>query len=196
MKKILVFVLVLYIGRLFSSLPVLAANTATPSGQKINQVVTQKIDYTLPYPGVLPDNPIYFLKVLRDNVLLFLIQDRVQRSFYLIRLADKRVESAKMLLDKGETSLAAETAVQGEDYLTRAVDEAAGAKTEGRNVAELFAKLTVAGAKHDEVTGEMMVKLSGGDSQMMQRARQKNLDLRNRVREIFLQAINFEKMGK
>jgi hypothetical protein len=29
------------------------------------------VQYDLPYTGILPDNPLYFLKALRDNIIGF-----------------------------------------------------------------------------------------------------------------------------
>jgi len=45
---------------------------STPSAQIIN------VQYDLPYTGILPDNPLYFLKALRDNIYGMLITDPIK----------------------------------------------------------------------------------------------------------------------
>lgn len=180
MKKVLVFVLVLYLGRLLSGTVVLAA--ATPAA-----TTSVKIDYALPYPGMLENNPFFFLKVLRDKIVVRLIADPVAKSFYLLLLADKRISAGQMLMNRGEQKLGATTIGEAEVYFAQAVDTALGAKSSGRDTTSLLAKLTVAAAKHEEVIGDLMNKVRGNDSVVMQKAHQQSLASGNRVREVFLQ---------
>ena len=43
----------------------------------------EKIAYNLPYPGLLPDNPLYLAKVVRDRIADFLILKRLSFIFYI-----------------------------------------------------------------------------------------------------------------
>src|SRR5690242_14285884 len=54
-------------------------------------------DYTMPYPGLLPDSPLYSLKVFRDRVISFFISDPLKRSSFDLLQADKRLEGAYYL---------------------------------------------------------------------------------------------------
>src|SRR5438309_421306 len=49
------------------------------------------ISYQLPYPGMLPDNPLYFLKVIRDGVWSFLLSNPLKKADFDLLQADKRV---------------------------------------------------------------------------------------------------------
>ena len=54
--------------------------TDTPVGVDTNAtessiIISQRVNYELPYPGMLPDNPFYFLKVLRDGIVKLLINE-------------------------------------------------------------------------------------------------------------------------
>ncbi|HSW97310.1 MAG TPA: hypothetical protein VLF89_05800, partial [Candidatus Saccharimonadales bacterium] len=47
----------------------------SPSISPIITMENKQIQYDLPYPGLLPDNPLYSLKVLRDKIVEFFISD-------------------------------------------------------------------------------------------------------------------------
>lgn len=150
-----------------------------------------KIEYALAYPGILPDSPIYFLKVARDQTMLWLIRDSRQKAFYLLLLSDKRLAAGESLIDKNEKNIGAMSVVTGERYFGQAVDQAVVAKKSGADTNDLFAKLTVAAAKHTEVIGNLLNKVSGKDAEQLTKARRDNQNSRERVREVFLQAMGF-----
>ncbi len=109
-----------------------------------SQVVA--VDYKLPYPGMLPDSPLYFLKVARDQITLALITDKTQRAFYNLFLADKRLASGEMLWNQGKKDLATTTFLKGEEFFSEATNLASKLSSE-----DLKIKLAVAAAKHGEV---------------------------------------------
>src|ERR1700704_2037322 len=41
---------------------------------------SQTVDYTLPYPGLLPDSPLYFLKTFRDRLISFFISSPIKKA--------------------------------------------------------------------------------------------------------------------
>lgn len=74
--------------------------------------------YQFPWPGILPDSPLYKLKVLRNKIIPRLIISPVKRIEFDLLMADKTLYASKLLLDKGESALAAETALKGENYFS------------------------------------------------------------------------------
>src|SRR5260221_7243175 len=60
------------------------------------------VQYDLPYPGILPDNPLYTLKVIRDEVVSFFISDPLKKASFDILQADKRI-GASLYLAEGDT---------------------------------------------------------------------------------------------
>lgn len=86
------------------------APSATPS----------PVEYTLPYPGILPDHPLYFFKRLRDQILLTFISSPVRKVEFYILLADKHLQMAILLLNKNKPELALTTVQKSVDYLTSA----------------------------------------------------------------------------
>ena len=80
----------------------------------VNQEVTVKVEYYLPYPGILPDNPMYKLKAVRDRVSLWLSGGGEARIRRELLYADKRIGAAKALVDGGKVSLGVSTATKAE----------------------------------------------------------------------------------
>lgn len=120
-------------------------------------MVKQKVEYVLPFPGILPDNPLYFLKAGRDRVMDFLIVDPVRKAEFYILMADKRLGMTTMLLDKGNTTLAETTLSKGETYMEKAVSTLVNYKVGGRQVpGYLVDRIAGSLAKHNEVLSERL----------------------------------------
>lgn len=143
----------------------------------------QPLDYNLPYPGILPDSPLYFLKVARDKLALLLIQHPTDRVFYLLFLADKRLAAARELELNRNLALAAQTYLTAEEHLAAAVD---GVETlSGKSASDAVAKLTVATAKHKEILGQ-----AEGREKSLITARQDNAKSYDRVRKLLMTKLN------
>jgi len=121
--------------------------------------VEEKVEYVLPYPGILPDHPLYRLKMLRDRIWGFLIRDPLKKSQWCLLMADKRVWASQMLADKGKFDLAITTASKAEKYLEQAIEKAYEAEEMGRGDQGFFSKLADASLKHEEVLQAMVPNL-------------------------------------
>lgn len=118
-----------------------------------------KIEYTLPYPGILPDHPLYFLKVFRDRILGFFIKDPVKRIEFNLLMSDKRLNMGIFLMEKGKPALAETTVSKGEKYFLQAVEGIGKAEEQGREVSQdLLNKLKTANLRHEEVILELLEK--------------------------------------
>ncbi|MDO8269971.1 MAG: DUF5667 domain-containing protein [Candidatus Levybacteria bacterium] len=80
-----------------------------------------RINYELPYPGMLPDHPLYILKVVRDGIVKMLINDPVKRARFSLLAAEKRMNAGKMLVEKQKDGLAVETISKANNYLDDAL---------------------------------------------------------------------------
>lgn len=132
-------------------------------------------DYVLPYPGLLPDSPLYVFKVIRDQVVTWTIRDSEKKAFYLLLLSDKRLAAGEVLANNGKTVLGATTISKSQDYFKQAVDLAEKLPKEKRE--NLVTKLVVAGAKHKQVLAGLISKISIDDDSKLQ----------DRVMELYLQ---------
>ena len=118
------------------------------------------VDYFLAYPGILPGNFLYPLKMVRDRIWLFLTPDPLQKAQTLLLFADKRLGAGKALIEKGKESLGITTLSKAEKYLERALFQAKIAKEKGKDTEFFFNILEKASQKHQEVLEEIQERLS------------------------------------
>jgi|GEM_PF-1299450 len=146
----ILFFLVILPAHALAQMPSLAMTVSPSPGPSPTPV---SVNYTLPYPGILADNPLYPLKTLRDNIIGWLISNPLKKAKFDLLQSDKRLQIGVYLIqkDKTETSLAASTISKGENYLTEAVNKAKQAKKQGEVTNDLFNTLHTAILKHEEV---------------------------------------------
>lgn len=77
-------------------------------------------DYQLPYPGILPSHPLYWLKMIRDRIKIYLTKDPINRFYLYILLSDKRLSSGLILIKSGQFQLGTTTITKAEKYLNKA----------------------------------------------------------------------------
>lgn len=118
----------------------------------------ERVEYQLPWPGILPDHPLYRLKMVRDRIWGFLIRDPMRKSQWCLLMADKRIWASEMLADKGKFELAVSTATKAEKYLERAVNQAYQAEKMGRGEKASFEKIQRASLKHEEILQGILAK--------------------------------------
>ncbi len=121
---------------------------------------TPKSNYFLVYPGILPDSPLYQLKMVRDRIWIWLTTGAVERANLFLLYADKRVGAGKVLIEGNKVSLGVSTILKGEKYLERAVNEAEKAKKEGKEVKAVAEKMKNALLKYEEVLSELKEKVN------------------------------------
>jgi hypothetical protein len=100
--------------------------------------------YDLPYPGLLPDHPLYFLKMLRDKIIGFFISDPIKKAEFDILQADKRLNGAIYLFYKKSSEkdeLAISTISKGQNYFNDALVKIKLAKQQGINISDITTKL-------------------------------------------------------
>lgn len=124
--------------------------------------VAAQTNYALSYPGVLPDNPLYFLKAARDRIVSFLINDPVKRAEFDLLTSDKRIYSAQILADKKKGDLSISTLSKSNNYLDESITAANDAKKQGKDSDTVLNTLKDAIKKHQEVL--LMIKKSLGSA--------------------------------
>lgn len=145
-------------------------------------LILPKVEYSLPYPGILPDHLLYPVKMLRDKIMLLLINDKQKKAEVYLLLADKRLGAGKVLMDGGKTQLAVETLSKAEKYLEQAVLQSKILEKESKEIAALLEKLDLASQKHLEILQEMIDKASETTKQELL----KSLDLTTSLRQQLL----------
>lgn len=134
----------------------------TGADQTVTETLPAKIDYELPYPGMLPDNPLYFLKQVRDWILDKLIMDPVKKAEFYILQADKRIAMGITLDSGGNAVLGEQIISKGEKYMNNAVQTLLAMKSQGKDVpTSTLDHLTKAISKHVEVLQSEIAKAQG-----------------------------------
>lgn len=157
MKKIFLLVFFLLIFSASFSVSFATSNVANAKEQymEIASESAEKINYELPYPGLLPDSPLYFLRVIRDKTVSFLISDPKKKSEFDLLQADKRLNAGILLFDKNKIELAISTISKAENYFEQAIEKAREADKGGADISEIVNKLTDSSAKHMEVLSSL-----------------------------------------
>jgi hypothetical protein len=132
-----------------SEITVIPTPTETPA----------KVDYFLAYPGILPDNFLYPVKMIRDRIWLFLTTDSLKKAETLLLFADKRLGAGKALIEGNKVSPGLTTLSKAEKYLEQALNQEKMAGEEGKDTRAFLEKLSLATRKHQEVLGELREKL-------------------------------------
>jgi len=130
-----------------------------PLAQTVSPTPITSIDYTLPYPGILPDNPLYMIKTIRDRIVTFFISDPLKKSAFFLLQSDKRIEASWYLLKKDPRNddLALSTLSKSTNYLEMAIQQVRVAKDAGEDTNALTKKLLDATVKHTLVIQEMIL---------------------------------------
>ncbi len=121
--------------------------------------VSVRVEYYLPYPGILPDSPLYRVKALRDKMRLGLTFDQEAKAQKELLFADKRIGAAIALIEGGKVPLGVSTATKAEKYLESAVKRIMALQRDGRDVKSMLGILIRATAKHIEVLETMMERV-------------------------------------
>ncbi len=127
------------------------------------------VEYQLAWPGMLPDNKIYKLKVLRNKIIERMIIGPVKKIEFDLLMADKTIYASKLLVEKGEIDLALETVLKGENYYSILVQDYNHALLQNKKIPqELDRKITLAVIKHQAVFKELGGKVDGKNRETFQ----------------------------
>ncbi len=113
--------------------------------------ITPTPDYSMPYPGILPDNPLYGIKTFRDKIISIMIGDPLKKASFDLLQADKRIGAALLLIktkERAKQELALSTISKGQNYYEDAIARLAEAKKQGAGSTEITTNLKRASVQH------------------------------------------------
>lgn len=176
MKKLIVPLFALFF--FFNISLSFAQNSTSAAG------LIERVNYDLPYPGILPDSPLYFLKAVRDNLLGFFITDSLKKGEYDLLQADKRLGASKKLNDEKKYDLSITTLSKSGNYFYYAIEKANDAKKEGKDVNPLLQKLLNASKKHQEIILNMEGNVKDQRAKTYQSFFERTRSFQEKVQEI------------
>lgn len=125
------------------------------------------IEYALPYPGLLPDHPLYTLKTWRDRILILLTRDPLKRSQLYLLFADKHMGMGQSLWDGKQYDLATATFIQGEKYLLTSASTLVSLRNENKLPPGVAEKVGLSAKKHEEILNKLQA-ISDAEKEKMQ----------------------------
>lgn len=166
-KKILAFFIFFLSVSFFLYILVLAEERNDLNLPEV-KIEGKEVVYQLPYPGILPDHPLYFIKGLRDRILDFLTRDSLKKAELYLLYSDKRINMSQDLLKKGKWSLMISTASKGEKYSLKMVDYLKRAKKQGSSpTSEFILRAKLSNEKHREVLENLLKETPQGERQQL-----------------------------
>lgn len=114
-------------------------------------VLAQEINYHFPYPGILPDHPLYPLKIIRDKIYDFFLLDKTKKTEFKLLMADKRFYMAVILFDKGKPLLAETSVSKASKYYQEGVLILSQLQKEEKDLNPLKEKFIQAGQKYQQI---------------------------------------------
>jgi len=115
-----------------------------------------QIDYQLPGTGAVgPDDPVWFLEVLRDKVQLTFTQNNLEKAKLLLLTADKRIAYAEQLKHRKQIGEAISVAEKAEIYLNASYEQI---KLDRSDTNWFMKELSLASLKHREILEKMYLQ--------------------------------------
>lgn len=143
----------------------------------------------LPDPGILPDNPFYFLKSFFEEMGTFFTIGELAKTERFLNLAEKRLAEAKALAEKGKSEVAERTMNRYREQLGWALTKAEQARMKGLNTDEILTKVSEATLRHQSVLIDVYERVSEQAKPAIERAMENSM----RGHEEALKAISGEK---
>lgn len=132
-------------------------HAAKVQDEKVLGEDTVIIDYYLAFPGkVLPDNPLWPVKALRDRIWLWITTNPSRKAELNLLFADKRVAASKLLFERDKPEIGYSTLTKAEKYLWQASVQEKKNRKEGLDTGEFLSRLAKASLKHALVMDEIM----------------------------------------
>lgn len=117
------------------------------------------IDYPLPFEGeILPDNPLWYIKVLRDKLWYIVTFNTDKKVRLNILFADKRLNASLKLFEKEKPDLGTASLSKSGKYM-----EKAEKMLEGKDNKELLNTLAQSSLKHRQVIEDRILPLTPED---------------------------------
>jgi len=117
-----------------------------------DQNLSETVEYNLPYPGILNDHPLYFLKKFRDQFLDFIISDPLKKAEFYLLQSDKFLAMSMMHESTKNYEQLLITAQLSADFLQKTVNKIMEIRKDGVMPSALLTeKVIKSKIKHNEV---------------------------------------------
>lgn len=179
--KAFVKILFVFVFVFFILITVYLSFAIESAGDTINKN-QEDVIYNLPYPGLLPDHPLYIIKLTRDKLTEFLTRDYSKKAELYLLNSDKRAIAGYQLAKKGKNKLAISTFSKGEKYFLKIPQLIKQLKQQGGQPPNGFIEtLKLANAKHHQLILEMFKIFPQGNQEDLELLLKLNLEVKKAV---------------
>ncbi len=145
----------------------------------------EKVVYEMPYPGILPDHPLYSLKIVRDRSLDFITREKIEKAKLYLLFSDKRIKMGEALVKKGKNDLAISTASKAEKYFLKIPILLQESKKQGNApTQELINKIKSSNIKHKEIIQNFLKEIPEGEQHRIQEILQINTLIKKQLSDL------------
>jgi hypothetical protein len=174
-KPIVIFLLFVFLSISFqvraATVSPIQTSVSQPAGtitenqaENAQTSVPAEAQYDLPYPGILLDHPFYFLKRIRDRIMLSLITDPVKKTQFYLLQSDKFLSMVNIYDSKNNWSGIMMAASASVDSMTQAMTQAKQYQSQGGILSgETINQLGKSVAKHIEILTDLTQKAASSD---------------------------------
>jgi hypothetical protein len=136
MKKIIpvIFGILLLLGLTGPVFSATAPEPVTGMPVEADSTPVPTEEYVLPYPGILQDNPLYFLKTVRDRIMEWMIADPLRKIDFYVLQSDKNLNAGLLLNLANKKVLVPGVLTQSYMDIEKAVSLAATVKNSGGEI--------------------------------------------------------------
>lgn len=124
---------------------------------------SELIPNSLPYPGILPDSPFYWVKMVRDRLNIELTRDPQKKSEFLELLANKRLYAGEALILSGQYSLGVTTITKAEKYLFESSNQLSKGKPETSTLTDFAQTLLI----HQKIISNLNNKIPSPEKEKL-----------------------------
>lgn len=117
------------------------------------------VDYQLPFPGILPDHPLYTLKKIRDWLLFTFNRNPVKKIELNLLFADKKIAMAQNLFEKKQFVLSIDIILESQTDLLKSAQELPSLSKNNLLPVGLPDKLELSAKKHREIINEIIFQI-------------------------------------
>lgn len=144
-----------------------------------------KVEYNLPYPGILPDHPLFFLKRLRDKILEITTRDTMKKAELYLLLSDKRVAMAQALSNVGKEKQGIDALREAELYFAKIPSLIEISKKQGVSASDDFIqRIKLSNEKHKEVIEEFLKELVQGQEETINAILKQNSQIKKKIQRL------------
>ncbi len=130
---------------------------AKSEGKEVAEAEVES-SYYLPYPGILPDHPLYFFKMIRDRIVEWLTLSPESKADLFVYYADKRFGAGMALVEGNKIDLGISSYLKAVRYQGRAIEILNKLKSEGKDVGGVSNKIEQESTKFSQVIASQEAK--------------------------------------